>query len=66
MGLGYGLSAAGMKKAGQHLMSWKAVIPAMMIPEKMHQWKTGMEAGEMITDPFNAIWALGIRNLKFR
>ena len=28
----------------------------------MHQWKTGMEAGEMITDPFNAIWALGIRS----
>jgi hypothetical protein len=60
MGLGYGLNVAGMKKIGQHLMSWKAVIPAMMIPEKMHQWKTGMEAGEMITDPFNAIWALGI------
>ena len=60
MGAGYGLSAAGMKRAGAHLMSWKAVIPAMMIPEKMHQWKTGMEAGEMITDPFNAIWALGI------
>ena len=61
MGLGYGLSAAGMKKAGAHLMSWKAIIPAMMIPEKMHQWKTGMEAGEMATDPFNALWALGIR-----
>ena len=62
MGVGYGLSAAGMKRAGQHLMSWKAVIPAMMIPEKMHQWKTGMEAGEMITDPLNALWALGIRS----
>ena len=62
MGLGYGLSAAGMKQAGQHLMSWKAIIPAMMIPEKMHQWKTGMEAGEMATDPFNALWALGIRS----
>ena len=64
MGLGYGLSTAGMKKAGQHLMSWKAIIPAMMIPEKMHQWKSGMEAGEMATDPFNALWALGIRNQK--
>ena len=64
MGLGYGLSAAGMKKAGQHLMSWKAIIPAMMIPEKMYQWKSGMEAGEMVTDPFNALWALGIRNQK--
>ena len=62
MGLGYGLSAAGMKKAGQHLMSWKAAIPAMMIPEKMHQWKSGMEAGEMVTDPLNALWALGIEN----
>ena len=61
MGLGYGLSAAGMKRAGAHLMGWQAVIPAMMIPEKMHQWKTGMEAGEMITDPVNALWALGIR-----
>jgi hypothetical protein len=61
MGLGYGLSTVGMKRAGQHLMSWKAIIPAMMIPEKMHQWKTGMEAGEMATDPFNALWALGIR-----
>ena len=64
MGLGYGLNVAGMKKIGQHLMSWKAVIPAMMIPEKMHQWKQGMEAGEMITDPFNAIWALGIDSEK--
>ena len=62
MGLGYGLSAAGMKKAGQHLMSWKAIIPAMMIPEKMYQWKTGMEPAEMVTDPLNALWALGIDN----
>jgi len=34
----------------------------MMIPEKMWQWKEGMEAGEMITDPLNALWALGIRS----
>ena len=74
MGAGYGLSAAGMKAAGKtgaalrgagaHLLSWKAVIPAMMIPEKMHQWKTGMEGPEMATDPVNALWALGIRGPK--
>ena len=62
IGIGYGVGKAGMTGAGRYLTSWKAAIPAMMIPEKMHQWKQGMEAGEMITDPFNALWALGIES----
>jgi hypothetical protein len=61
--IGLGYVAGGAKTMpGRYLTSWKAAIPAMMIPEKMHQWKTGMEAGEMITDPLNAIWALGIES----
>ncbi len=59
--LGLGQAVGGMRTApGRYLTSWKAAIPAMMIPEKMWQYKEGMEAGEMITDPLNALWALGI------
>jgi len=61
LGAGQGLAKAGLP-GGRYLTSWKAAIPAMMIPEKMWQYKQGMEAGEMITDPLNALWALGIEN----
>ncbi len=61
--LGLGQAVGGMRTApGRYLTSWTAAIPAMMIPEKMWQYKQGMEAGEMITDPFNALFALGIEN----
>ena len=61
--IGLGYVAGGAKTMpGRYLTSWKAAIPAMMIPEKMWQYKQGMEAGEMITDPLNALWALGIEN----
>ena len=61
--IGLGYVAGGAKTMpGRYLTSWKAAIPAMMIPEKMWQYKQGMEAGEMITDPFNALFALGIEN----
>jgi hypothetical protein len=61
--LGLGQAVGGMRTApGRYLTSWTAAIPAMMIPEKMWQYKQGMEAGEMATDPLNALWALGIEN----
>jgi hypothetical protein len=59
LGAGQALAKAGLP-GGRYLTNWTAAIPAMMIPEKMWQWKEGMEAGEMITDPLNALWALGI------
>ena len=62
-GAGAGLAKAGLP-GGRYLMGWKAVIPAMMVPEKMWQYKQGMEAGEMITDPLNALWALGLGRTK--
>ena len=61
LGAGQALAKAGLP-GGRYLTSWTAAIPAMMIPEKMWQYKEGMEAGEMITDPLNALWALGIEN----
>ena len=62
-GAGAGLAKAGLP-GGRYLMGWKAVIPAMMVPEKMWQYKQGMEAGEMLTDPLNALWALGLGRTK--
>jgi len=59
LGAGQGLAKAGLP-GGRYLTSWKAAIPAMMIPEKMWQYKQGMEPAEMITDPLNSLWALGI------
>ena len=63
LGAGQALAKAGLP-GGRYLTSWTAAIPAMMIPEKMWQYKQGMEAGEMATDPLNALWALGIRGPK--
>ena len=34
----------------------------MMIPHKLHEWKRGDEPMELITDPWNALWAVGIRS----
>ena len=46
--------------AGKYLKGWKAVIPAMMIPHAMHEYKAGYDLPEMATNPINALWALGI------
>ena len=62
-GAGAGLAKAGLP-GGQYLMGWKSIIPAMMIPEKMYQYKQGMEVPEMATDPLNALWALGLGRTK--
>ena len=46
------------------MMSAKVGIPAMMIPHKLHEWKRGDEPAELVTDPWNALWAVGIRSPK--
>ena len=35
-----------------------------MIPHALHEYKAGYDLPEMVTNPINALWALGIRNKK--
>jgi len=76
MGAGFGLeklsskfgnesvARSGLKSAGRYLTGWKALIPAMMIPHALHEYKAGYDLPEMVTNPINALWALGIRGEK--
>ncbi len=76
MGAGFGLDKAGskfgnesvarsgLKSAGKYLTGWKALIPAMMIPHALYEYKAGHDIPEMVTNPINALWALGIRGEK--
>ena len=76
MGAGFGLeklsskfgsesvARSGLKSAGKYLTGWKAFIPAMMIPHALHEYKAGYDLPEMVTNPINALWALGIRSPK--
>ena len=59
-GIGVGANKLGAAKTAAYLTNWKAMIPAMMVPEKLWQYREGESLGEMTTDPWNAIWALGI------
>ena len=59
-GLGLGANKLGAAKAASYLTSWKAMIPAMMIPEKIMEFREGDSLGEMATNPWNALWAVGI------
>ena len=54
-----------MKRAAGYLKSWKAAIPALAVPFVMHEWKQGLDVGDIALNPVNALWALGIRNKKF-
>ena len=75
MGAGFALDAGskfgnesvarrGLGRAGRYLTGWKALIPAMMIPHALHEYKAGYDLPEMVTNPVNALWALGIRGKK--
>ena len=75
MGAGFALEAGskfgnesvarrGLGRAGRYLKGWKALIPAMMIPHALHEYKAGYDLPEMVTNPINALWALGIRSKK--